>query len=115
MKKFFIERFSRLSEQDIEVLENQLASVLKPIPPSSEFVTGLRAGLLNQKINTDIVSLSTSKISRSILVAGGVLGGLVMIIASIRGLISLFGIIGMLSQRISRNNHAAHSGQTTLA
>jgi hypothetical protein len=114
MRNFFVDRFGRISEEEIEELETQLVAVLKPVLPRIEFVEGLKAGLLRNQIKQNPFSLSTMSVSKGLLVAGGVVGSIVMIITSIRGLISLFGLIGLLSQRVSKGTSGTTS-QTTMA
>jgi uncharacterized membrane protein len=115
MKNFLKRKFSRLSEKDIVSMETQLATVLTPVIPSAEFVSDLRTGLLVREIKMASSPLVTRKISNGLLVVGGIFGSLLMIIAGIRGLISLFGLIGLFFQYLTRNSQGGQRRQATSA
>jgi hypothetical protein len=115
MKKFLNSRFNRLTTQDIDGLQAMLESSLIPVAPRAEFLTGLRAGLFARDIQMASFPPASRKISNGLWVAGGVLGSVLMIIASIRGLISLFGLIEIIFQRLSKSTQARPRQQTTPA
>ena len=115
MKYFTLGRFNKLTNQDIEELQLKLESTLTPVKPRPEFLAGLQAGLYARDIQMAAFPSISRKISNGLLVAGGVLGSLLMIIASIRGLISLFGLLGSISQRLFKVSPFRQRQQITTA
>jgi hypothetical protein len=115
MKRFLNSRFGRLTAQDFDGLQAMLESSLTPVAPRNEFLAGLRAGLFARDIQMASFPPASRKISNGLLVAGGVLGSVLMIIASIRGLISLFALIGSIFQRLSKIPQVRQQQQTTPA
>jgi hypothetical protein len=88
-------------EQDLRRLEMNLMATLRPISPRTEFVHGLRARLAEKEIGPKIFSW---KFSNHLLVAGGVVGTIIMIATSIKGLISLIGMIGFVFRFLNRES-----------
>ena len=89
-------------DPDLKALETKLREYHQPIPPRTEFVTGL----YNRLITTDISEaqhLLSGNTSKRLLVAGGITGSVLLVITSIRGLISLLGVLGLLVQYLLRN------------
>ncbi len=85
---------------DLTKLESRLAKTLRPIAPRQEFVDDLRSRLMaHQALSTqNIVIQEKQAVPRGWLVAGGVVGSLLMLIVSIRGLLSIAGLIGLFMQ-----------------
>jgi len=98
-------------KEDLQQLEQQLAEILKPVSPRSEFVHDLHKSLLAREIRPS-ASKQAQMLDRRLLVAGGVLGSVLLIITGIRGLISLISVVGLLIQWFSRNSQRR---QTTPA
>lgn len=95
-------------DEDLKNIEAQLVEFLHPVPPRPEFLSGLQAMILLREIPTN-TNLFPKRISNRLLVAGGIIGSLLMLIASIRGLISLIGVFSLvlkLSQRNSQEQQA---------
>ena len=90
-------------EHDFRKLEMQLKATLRPVSPRSEFVNDLRVRLSDREIKIGPKILSM-KISNSLLVAGGIIGSVIMILTSIKGLISLIGMIGIVFRFITRES-----------
>ena len=90
-------------DQDLKILENKMREYLHPIPPRKEFVTSLYQRLMTSDVAEHQGFLAGST-SRHLLVAGGVIGSILIVITSIRGLISLLGMVGLLVQYIQRNS-----------
>jgi hypothetical protein len=88
----------------LELLEQQLSAVLHPIDPRPEFVSNLRFRLRTREIQA-APALLPRNLSSGLLVAGGVLGSLVMLITSIRGILSLISVISLVFQYFNRNPH----------
>jgi len=89
-------------DEDLKLLESQLTAVLQPLDPRPEFVKSLRFQLATREIQV-APALLPRKVSNGLLVAGGVVGSILMLITSIRGLISLVSVIGLVFQRFNRN------------
>jgi hypothetical protein len=94
---------------DLRKLEKQLMTNLQPVFPRAEFVRELGAKLADKEIITTPKLLISKKVSNGLLVAGGVVGSLIMIITSIRGLISIIGIVGYLIQFLNRDSQGQHT------
>ena len=90
-------------EYDLRKLEIQLMATLQPVSPRPEFVHGLRTRLAAKEIGIGSRILS-KKISNNLLVAGGVVGSVIMIATSIKGLISLISVIGFIVRFITRES-----------
>ena len=89
-------------DQDLKALETQLAATFRWMTPRPEFVSDLRSRLATREIQP-VSALLPQKVSSSLLVAGGILGSLLMVITGIRGLISLVGVVGLVFQFFNRN------------
>ena len=77
------------SEEDIEVLEAHLAGTLKPVAPSKEIVQ--RLSIRIQKPNRERVTVQLPDLSRTFLVFGGVISGMLLFITIARALYYLTG------------------------
>ena len=88
---------------DLRKLEKQLMSTLQPVLPRADFVRELGAKLAEKEIITGPKLLISKKVSNGLLVAGCVVGSFIMTITSIRGLISIIGIVGYLIQFLNRD------------
>ena len=68
----------------LKVIERKLEAVLQPVEPRPAFVSDLR-----QRFNEEMVRRQKkAKVKKSLLVAGSVVGGILMIVAIIRSLTS---------------------------
>lgn len=88
-------------EQDLRRLELNLMATLQPIAPRTEFVHELRARLAEKEFGPKLFS---RKIPNHLLIAGGVVGTVIMIATSIKGLISLIGVIGIVFRFFTRES-----------
>jgi len=89
-------------DQELKMLENKMREYLHPVPPRTEFVSTLYQRLMT----TDILAtqgLISGNASKHLLVAGGIIGSILIVITSIRGLISLLGMLGLGVQYLQRN------------
>lgn len=86
---------------DLSKLESRLAETFRPIAPRREFVDDLRSRLMAHRSPSaqDIVIQNQQAVPRGWLVAGGVVGSLLMLIVSIRGLLSIAGLISLFVQQ----------------
>lgn len=89
-------------EGDLKKLEVHLRSALQPVSIRPEFVKDLQARLFSGAIPT-IQQRLPSTFSQALLIAGGIFGGLMVIIAGIRGMISLIFVLVQLVQRLKLN------------
>ena len=91
-------------EHDLKKLEMQLKASLRPVSPRTEFVRDLGAKLVKREIIISPKTLISKNASNALLVIGGVVGSFIMIITSIRGLISILGVVGYLLKYFHRNS-----------
>ena len=80
-------------DSDFKRLEQQLEMALNPVAPRPVFINNLKARLFSGD-NQPEPSRVLVSISNILLVAGGVVGSVLMVIASIRGILSLINILG---------------------
>lgn len=108
--KFIKEKNSAI-DQELKVLETKLKKYLQPVPPRSEFVSDLFVKMMSSDIHVPKKFLGMP-ISNKLLIAGGIVGSLLMLITSIRSLLSLLGFLGLLIHYLQRNSRRQ---QTTPA
>lgn len=89
-------------DQDLERLENKLREYLHPVPPRKEFVSNLYQRLMASDMPV-AQGLFGKTASKHLLVAGGIIGSILIVITSIRGLISLLGMLGLVVHFLQRN------------
>lgn len=89
-------------EQDLKMLENKMLEYLQPVPPRKEFVSSLYQRIMALDM-PETQGLLGGYASKRLLVAGGIIGSILIVITSIRGLISLLGMLGLVVQYIQRN------------
>jgi hypothetical protein len=90
-------------DQDLKMLENKMREYLHPVPPRKEFVSSLYQRLMASDM-LGSQGFFTGPTSRHLLVAGGIIGSILIVITSIRGLLSLLGMVGFLVQYFQRNS-----------
>jgi hypothetical protein len=88
-------------EKDLETLEKQLWAKLQPVVPGAQFIVDLRNKLFTDGIQY-LPSRQPLRISNAWLVVGGIVGSILMVIASIRGIISLINIVQNLNKSSQR-------------
>ncbi|MBS1250738.1 MAG: hypothetical protein MAG431_02333 [Chloroflexi bacterium] len=70
--------------EDLKKIETKLEAVLQPISPRPAFVLSLR-----QRLDEEIAQRQKkAKVKKGLLVAGGIIGGVLMVVALIRSLTS---------------------------
>lgn len=88
---------------DLAAVEARLAKSLTPVQPRPAYVQSLRARLMSEfgreQTEMQITSSLEERVPRGWLVAGGVMGGAVMLVLGVRGLLSLIGVLGLLLHR----------------
>jgi len=96
-------RLFKRKQKDIDLtkLESRLAETLRPIAPRQEFIDDLRSRLMaHRSLSTqDIIIQQKQTVPRGLIVAGGVVGSLLMLVVSIRGLLSIAGLISLIVQQ----------------
>lgn len=103
--------FNRKKYIDLKVMEDRLAATLIPVLPRQEFVSDLRSRLMAHAARStpDLVIRQETSISRGWILVGGVAGSLLVLIMSIRGLLSIAGLIGVfVQQRKAPTSQPAH-------
>jgi hypothetical protein len=92
--------------KDLLAIENQIRQVIEPIRPSAAFVADLRQRLDQQMLKKS----KTKRVKAGLLIAGGIVGIVVMIITLIRSLMSLPGVVKSIAKnfpRIKKREQAA--------
>lgn len=84
---------------DLELLklENQLVRTLQPVVPRNEFIRDLKSRLFTGEFQISKRRIPQT-LSNTLLVIGGIIGSLIMLIASIRGILSLISVVVTLIQ-----------------
>lgn len=90
-------------DEDLKLLEMKLREFLQPVPPRTEFVTELYSKILSSDYQNSSKILPIN-IPNKLLVAGGIIGSILLLITSIRGLISFLGFAGLLINYLQRNS-----------
>jgi len=82
---------------ELKKLERHLELVLNPVAPRLAFINNLKIRLFagDKPPETSRIPI---KVSNILLVAGGVVGSVLMVIASVRGILSLINILGSFIQ-----------------
>lgn len=99
--RFFHRRDPDL-EDDLRKLETHLRETLQPVSIRPEFMRTLQARLIAGDI-PPVKRRIPSRLSNILLVAGGILGSLMVIIAGIRGIISIIFVLGQVIQRLIKD------------
>lgn len=87
------------TERKLKRIENKLQSSLQPVEPRADFVEDLHNRLMMEMEQ----KTKTRKVKKGLLVAGGIVGGTVMVVTIIRTLTSWEEFTDSLSQFINRN------------
>lgn len=87
---------------ELEAFERLLNASLTPVAAPSEFVSKLRNQLLWSDIPEHIPTPAV-RLPRAVLLLGGVVGSILVLMTSIRGLVSLLGVIGLIRQQVRRS------------
>lgn len=92
--------FNRKKYIDLKVMKDRLAATLLPVIPRQEFVSDLRSRLMAHAARSapDLIIRQEPAVSRGWILAGGVAGSLLVLIMSIRGILSIAGLIGLFVQ-----------------
>ena len=88
--------------KDLQDFEDRLAATLKPVTPPDEFVRGLREKLIAQIQATEPAKRVSTRQLALILLAG-LLSVVLLIVASIRAIISLIMSLRVVSRLWKRN------------
>lgn len=97
--------------QELEEIEEKLDAVLCPVEPRQEFVGDLRERLMSRFAVevADSAEDAERESSTGWLLAGGVIGTVLMLITSIRGLLSIAGLVGLLIQYFNQRKQGPAS------
>jgi hypothetical protein len=92
-------------DDELRSFEWRLDKSLFPIEPRPEFVTNLRKNLLNQNLEIALLppKPQNQRLQTGILVTGGVLSVLFMVLAGVRGVVSIVGAVGLLISFVKQN------------
>jgi hypothetical protein len=101
MMKIFKKRNTTV-ETDLKLFESKMREYLQPLQPRPEFVDGLYTRLVSSDL-PETPKLLIGNGAQRLLIAGGIIGSVLMVITSVRGLVSLLGFLGLIVQYIQRN------------
>ncbi len=90
---------------DSEMLnfEKKLGMVFRPVEPRKEFVSGLRMRLMKHEVQP-AATVVPQWVKNPYVIAGGVVGGLVILFTGIRAIISITGGIGILFYHMNQKS-----------
>ena len=96
--------FKKRSKEDAVIveLEKKLQTAMQPVSPRREFVVDLHRQLMSRKPEISLAQQYQQNVNRWLLVSG-IVGSILMLITSIRGIVAIFGVINLLTQRFNRN------------
>lgn len=89
----------RKTERKLKRIETKLQSALQPVDPRADFVADLQNRLMIEMEHKN----KTRKVKKGLLVAGGIVGGVVMLVTIIRTLTSWEEFTDSLSQFLNQN------------
>ncbi|MEN8173190.1 MAG: hypothetical protein ABFS03_09965 [Chloroflexota bacterium] len=97
--------FRKFPQDNFQVMEDKLDGTLRPVVPRQEFKHNLRSRLIAHTFKSVPVPASRS-IDRRWLFAGGALGSIFVILTTIRGILSVIGLVGLLLQYLDRQKRS---------
>ena len=100
----FLGRFRKPKQDDeLRNLELKLQSVLTPVPPRAEFVSDLRFNLIRQNFRRELFPPENNQLQDVFLIITGFVGIALALISGVRGVISLFSVIGLFVSWFRQN------------
>jgi hypothetical protein len=106
--------FGKISDEEVDQLENRLLETLVPVKPRTTFVENLRSSLLHQTQEIEIIS-PRQTFPTSILVASAVLGSIFVLLTGMRGMISMLGVLGLIISWIRHETPEIATSSSKLA
>jgi hypothetical protein len=98
------------ADKDLQDLEMRLQGALVPVAPRAEFVEGLRKNLLVQFSGVELTRPEQNqRLQTGLLVAGGVVGSVFVVLAGVRGIVSLVGVVGLVVSLFKQNSQQSAS------
>jgi hypothetical protein len=89
--------------RDLLKIENRLKKALQPVQPSLAFVEDLRGQLDKEMLN----KVKTKKVKTGLLVAGGIVGAVVMVITVIRSIMNWPKTIQSVAEKFRKREQIA--------
>jgi hypothetical protein len=89
--------------KDLQKIENRLMKALQPVQPNMRFVEELRTQLDQQMLS----KVKTNKVKTGLLVAGGIVGAVVMVITVIRSIMNWPNVIQTVGERFRKREQIA--------
>lgn len=86
------------SENDIARLEDHLGAVLQEIDPGVEFRTRLSDQLRKMDI-PPYIEQNRERLKKTLLITGGVIGSLLIVVTSVRTVLSILGLLKLVTNR----------------
>jgi tetrahydromethanopterin S-methyltransferase subunit A len=89
--------------KDLLRVESRLKEVLQPVTPELVFVEDLRSRLDQEMIN----KVKTKKVRTGLMVAGGIVGAVVMVITVIRSIMTWPSVVQSIGDRFKKREQPA--------
>ena len=89
--------------RDLLKVEKRLKKALQPVQPNMAFVEDLRVQLDQEMLN----KIKTKKVRTGLLVAGGIVGAVVMVITVIRSIMNWPNVIQAIGEKFRKSEQAA--------
>ena len=105
-KMNYFRRRKQNLDTDLKRMEAKLAEYLHPVSPRLSFTKGLQDAILSGEISVR-TQLFSQKTTNRLLVAGGLIGSILVLVTSIRGLISIIGILNLVLRRYTQEKQAS--------
>jgi hypothetical protein len=101
----WFDRWKKIELDDkLQEFELKLDYTLSSVEPRPEFVAELRKNLMQPNFEIDLVPESQNqRLQTGILLTGGILSVVFMVLAGVRGVISVIGTIGLLISFVRQN------------
>lgn len=100
--------FSKNQTENLKVIGRELEGILRPVMPRQEFVRDLRSRLIAHSFQSVPVPAG-QPVNRGLLLAGGVVGRLFVLLTTVRGILAVIGLIGLVVQRFGRDKRSPSS------
>ena len=94
----FSKKRKSYSENDIARLEDHLGAVLQEIDPGVDFRQRLSDQLRKREI-PPYIEQNRERLKKTLLITGGVIGSLLIVVTSVRTVISILGLFKLVTNR----------------
>ncbi|MBE9524200.1 MAG: hypothetical protein IMY76_03820 [Chloroflexi bacterium] len=100
--------FRKTPKEDLHYIERGLSGVLRSVVPREDFLHDLRSRLVAHSFQS-VPVVTEKSIANRWLLAGGVAGSLFVLLSTIRGILTVIGLIGIIVQIFVREKRSTAS------